>query len=94
MATVVHIPAHWRDRTGGNATVEVTGRTIRDVVYSLEDQYPEIRQLLRDEATGEVRGEIAIAINSEVTENGLLEPVPEDAEIYLVPAIAGGAPLA
>jgi hypothetical protein len=40
--------------------------------------------------TGDIRGEIAIAINSEVTENGLLEPVPEDAENYLVPAIAGG----
>jgi molybdopterin synthase sulfur carrier subunit len=87
---VVHIPAHWRDRTDGNATVQVRGGTLRDVVYSLEDQYPSIRELLRDELTGEIRGEIAVAINSEVTENGLLEPVPEGAEIYLVPAIAGG----
>ena len=88
---VVHIPSHWRDRTAGNATVEVPGGTLRDVVYSLEDQYPAIKEVLRDEVTGEIRGEIAVAINSEVTENGLLEPVPQDAEIYLVPAIAGGA---
>ena len=87
---VVHIPAHWRDRTGGNATVQVRGGTLRDAVYSLEDQYPALKTLLRDEITGEIRGEIAVAINSEVTENGLLEPVPEDAEIFLVPAIAGG----
>ena len=93
MATLVHLPAHWREQTGGNATVEVHGSTLRDVIYSLEDQYPAIRKLLLDEATGEIRGEIAVAINSEVTENGLLEPVPADAEIYLVPAIAGGASL-
>ena len=91
---VVHIPSHWRDRTGGHATVEVPGGVLRDVIYALEDQYPAIRELLLDEATGEIRGEIAIAINSEVTENGLLEPVPQDAEIYLVPAISGGATIA
>ena len=88
---VVHIPAYWRDQTGGNATVEVPGGTLRSVIYALEDRYPAIRPLLLDETTGEIRHEIAVAINSEITENGLLEPVPEDAEIYLVPAIAGGA---
>ncbi|MSQ31120.1 MAG: molybdopterin synthase sulfur carrier subunit [Dehalococcoidia bacterium] len=87
---VVHIPAHWRDRTGGHATVEVPGGVLRDVVRALEEAYPGVRALLLDDVTGEVRGEIAIAINSEVTENGLLEPVPPDAEIYLVPAISGG----
>ena len=88
---VVHIPAHWRDRTGGNATVEVPGGTLRDSVRALRSDYPALAEVLIDEVTGEIRGEIAVAINSEVTENGLLEPVPEDAEIYLVPAIAGGA---
>ncbi len=90
MATV-HIPSHWRDRTGGNATIEVEGGTLRDTVRSLRQQYPALAEVLIDEVTGDIRGEIAVAINSEVTENGLLEPVPDDAEIYLVPAIAGGA---
>jgi hypothetical protein len=43
------------------------------------------------EENGDVRGELAVAINSEVTEGGILEPVPADAEVFLIPAIGGGA---
>ena len=32
MAVSVHIPAHWRDRTGGRAVVEVEGRNLREVL--------------------------------------------------------------
>ena len=87
---VVHIPAHWRDHTSGRATVEVQGRNLREVINSLEAACPGMKALLTDEG-GEVRGEIAVAINSEVTESSLLEPVPEGAEIFLIPAIGGGA---
>ena len=90
MAAVVHIPAHWRDHCGGHATVEVQGRNLREVSNSLDAAYPGMKALLTDDS-GEVRGEIAVAINSEVTESGLLEPVPEGAEIFLIPAIGGGA---
>ena len=86
---IVHIPAHWRDHSGGRATVEVQGRTLREVINSLDAAYPGMKALLTDEH-GEVRGEIAVAINSEVTESSLLEPVPEGAEIFLIPAIGGG----
>ena len=87
---VVHIPAHWRDHCGGRATVDVPGRNLREVLNSLDAACPGMKALLTDEH-GEVRGEIAVAINSEVTEGGLLEPVPEGAEIFLIPAIGGGA---
>ncbi|MFA7248795.1 MAG: MoaD/ThiS family protein [Dehalococcoidia bacterium] len=89
---VVHIPAHWRDRTGGRATVEVQGRNLREVINSLDAACPGMKALITDES-GDVRGEIAIAINSEITESGMLEPVPEGAEVFLVPAIGGGAQL-
>lgn len=90
MAVTVHIPAHWRDRSGGRATVEVEGRNLREVLNSLDAACPGMKALITDE-TGDVRGEIAVAINSEVTESSLLEPVPPDAEIFLIPAIGGGA---
>ena len=86
---VVHIPAHWRDQAGGRATVEVAGRTLRDVIDALDVACPGMKALLTDES-GEVRSEIAVAINSEVTESSLLEPVPPNAEIHLIPAIGGG----
>ncbi len=91
MAIVVHIPAHWRDHTDGRAEIEVQGHNLRDVINSLNAQAPGMKALIMDE-TGSVRGEIAIAINSEVIEEGsVLQPVPDPAEIYLIPAIGGGA---
>ena len=36
VAVVVHIPAHWRDRSGGRATVEVEGRNLREVFSILK----------------------------------------------------------
>ena len=85
----VHIPTHWREHTDGRDTVEVPGRSLGAVVRALGDQYPELRRILLDE--GALRGEIAIAINAIVTENNITEPVDDDDEIYLLPAIAGGA---
>ncbi len=89
MPVVVHIPAHWRDHSAGRAEVEVEGHNLREVLNSLDAACPGLKALITDES-GDVRGEIAVAINSEVTESSLLEPVPADAEIFLIPAIGGG----
>lgn len=87
MATV-HIPAHWRDLTDGRATVEVPGRSLGAIVDNLGARYPGMRRVLLDE--GALRGEVAIAINSVVTENNPLEVIDDGDEIFLIPAIAGG----
>jgi sulfur-carrier protein len=87
MATV-HIPAHWRDLTDGRATVQVPGRSLGQVIEHLGNAYPGMRRVLVDE--GALRGEIAVAINSTITENGELEPVDDADDIHLLPAIAGG----
>ena len=89
MAIVVHIPAHWRDHTDGRAEIEVQGHNLRDVINSLNAQAPGMKALITDES-GNVRSEIAVAINSEVTEGDLLESVPDGAEVFLIPAIGGG----
>lgn len=86
---VVHIPAHWRDHSGDRATVEVQGRNLREVFDSLDAACPGMKALITDDS-GNVRSEIAVAINSEVTDGDLLEPVPDGAEVFLIPAIGGG----
>lgn len=91
MATV-HIPAHWRDHTDGRATIEVPGRSLGEVIEALGREHPSLRAILVDD--GALRGEIAVAINSVITENGPLEPVEDGDQIFLLPAIAGGATLA
>ncbi len=91
MPVTVHIPNLWRDRTGGLDRVEVEGRSLREVFRNLDDLYPGMRQLIVDE-TDEIRGEIAVAINEVVPESSnLMDPVPENAELFLIPAIGGGA---
>jgi molybdopterin converting factor small subunit len=87
MATV-HIPAHWRALVDGRTTVEVSGRSLGAVIDALGIAYPALHRVLVHE--GALRGEVAIAIDSVITENDPLEPVGEHAEIFLVPAIAGG----
>jgi molybdopterin converting factor small subunit len=87
MATV-HIPAHWRELTDGRATVEVPGRSLGAIVEALGARYPGMRRVLLDE--GALRGEVAIAINSVITENDPLDPVEDGDELFLLPAIAGG----
>jgi sulfur-carrier protein len=86
---VVHIPTHWREYTDGIDRVEVAGSTVQSVLKDLARQHPRIEYYLFDE-NDEIREEVAVAVNSVVTENNPLDPVPEGAEVYLVPAIAGG----
>ena len=40
---------------------------------------------------GSIRPDLAIAIDSEITENGLLEKVGENSQIFFIPALGGGA---
>ena len=87
MATV-HIPRHMQDATNGEPTVEVPGGQLAKVIDALLAAHPPLRDVLMIE--GRVRPDISIAINSAMTENGLLEQVPDDAEVHLVPALGGG----
>ncbi len=77
-----------RRATNGAATVELPGGKLGRVIDALLVAQPGLRAEIMLE--GRVRPDISIAINSTMTENGLLEDVPDDAEIHLVPAIGGG----
>ena len=59
------------------------------LVIVQDNREPQRLPLVRDLALGR-DPEVAIAINSVITENGVLEPVEDGDEIFLLPAIAGG----
>jgi sulfur-carrier protein len=86
---IVHIPNHMRHATGGAATVALPGGRLGKVIDALIAAHPGLRDEIMLE--GHVRPDIAIAIDSTVTANSPLEDVPDDAEVHLVPAIAGGS---
>ena len=91
MATKVRIPAPLRKLTKDQAVVETSGGTIEEVLSNLEKKYPGIRERICDE-TGQIRRFINIFLNGEDIrfKEGAKTKVSGEAEISIIPAIAGG----
>jgi len=89
----IHIPTAFRQFSGGREAVAVSlpgGGSLRRVIDLLEAECPGIKDPLMFE--GGVHPSIAVFINDEQTSQGIIEQVPEDAEIRLLPAMGGGSP--
>jgi molybdopterin converting factor small subunit len=84
----VHIPIVLRRYTNGQDKVEAAGRTLRQVVEDLERQWPGLKAELVED--GDIRPGLAIAVNDDLTTEGLPQQVPEGAEILILSAIGGG----
>jgi molybdopterin converting factor small subunit len=84
----VYIPTLLRTLTGGRASVEVEGGTVRQVIENLEQAWPGIRERLLEE--GKLRPNISVAIDGEVTPMGLIEAVGPASEVHFIAAIKGG----
>jgi molybdopterin converting factor small subunit len=91
MAQRVIIPTPLRRFTNGVETVEVQARTVGDVFNQLESQFPGIRARLCEES-GELRRFINVYVDGEDIRflNRLETSISEQAEVSIVPAIAGG----
>jgi sulfur-carrier protein len=87
MATVV-IPALLRKFTDGKDRVTASGRNIGQLVEDLERQFPGLREQLIED--GEIKPSIAVSIDGEMGTGGVLEPVRESSEVFILPAIGGG----
>ena len=87
MATVF-IPSLMRNVTGGKDRVEVEGENLRQIIDNLEQAYPGMRALLV--SNGDIADGVALAVNGEPSEVGLLATVPAGGEVQILPAIAGG----
>ena len=85
----VFIPSLMRDLCHGGSQVEVQGSTLRQVLDNLDTLCPGIkRRILED---GEIRPEFSLAVNGVEESMGLLELVPDGAEVHILPALSGGA---
>lgn len=88
MATV-YIPTLLRELTGGQASVEAEGATVRQVIENLERTCPGIGERLLD--AGRLRPNISVAVDGEVSPMGLLERVSPSSEVHFIAAIKGGS---
>jgi len=77
--------------TGGQQRVQVAGRTIRQIIDNLDQVFPGLKLELYDEEDDIVMPGIAVVIDGETSQLGLLEQVREDCEIHFIPALGGGA---
>ena len=86
----VWIPPRLQSLTGGQQKVQVVGHTVRQVIDSLERTFPGLKAELYDEEEDVVMPGIAVVIDGETSQLGLLEQVREDSEIHFLPALGGG----
>jgi molybdopterin converting factor small subunit len=87
----VKIPTQLRQLTDGVAEVDATGGTVGDLIGDLESRHPGIKERLLDE-TGNLRRFVNVYVNDEDVrfENGLDTEIPEDGQVSIIPAVAGG----
>ncbi|NIA25545.1 MAG: molybdopterin synthase sulfur carrier subunit [Gammaproteobacteria bacterium] len=91
MAVVVRIPTILRMYTDGESTVEATGATIKDVFIDMEARHPGIGERLID-IDGDLHRFVNVFLGDDDVRylEGLETPVPDDAEIMIIPAVSGG----
>ena len=85
------IPTALRSFTGSKASVDVSGTTVGDALADLTNTHPDIKKHIFDD-DGNLRSFINIYLGEDNVKSlqGLDTPVPDGAELMLVPAIAGG----
>lgn len=85
------IPTPLRTYTGGAAIFDGPADSVHDLLVGLTDTYPALRNHLLDDS-GEVRSFLRIYLgDTDIDEfEGIRTQLAPDAEVVLVPAIAGG----
>ncbi len=82
MTVRVRLGSTLASAAGGRNEFEVEARNIMQLLRGLEKHYPELGPVLE-------RG-VAVSIDGQLYRDAWLQPVPPDAEVYLMPKLAGG----
>ncbi len=92
MEVEVRIPTPLKKLVNDQNIIKANGNTVGEVLEWLTDNYPQLRERLRDE-NGELRRFINIYLNDEDIRflQNLSTPLKDGDQISIIPAIAGGA---
>lgn len=85
---VVFIPAPLQALTGGRASVEAAGATVRAVIDALDQAWPGLRDRLVE--NDRLRPNISVAVDGIVSTEGIRTAVSTESEVHFVAAIRGG----
>jgi MoaD family protein len=90
MSVMVKIPTQLRAATDGEATADVDGATVGEVLDALYERYHELRARIAED--GGLRRFVNVYVGGEDIRflNGLDTPVSDGDEVTILPAVAGG----
>jgi molybdopterin synthase sulfur carrier subunit len=90
MSARVRVPTILRTYTAGESEVSAEGETLNDILDSLEATYPGIKGRIVDE-DGSLRRFVNVYVgNDDVRFLDGLDTAVKDAQISVIPAVAGG----
>jgi molybdopterin converting factor small subunit len=91
MAITVKLPTQLRDAAGGESAVSVDGATVGEALGALYERHGELRERMAD-GDGGLRRFVNVYLAGEDIRflDGLETPVPDGAELTVLPAVAGG----
>ena len=84
----VFIPPQLRTRTGGVKKLELDAESVRSVVDQLEERFPGVRERLCEGDS--LRPGLAVSVAGSFSPLGLLQKIPDGAEVHFVPELGGG----
>jgi molybdopterin synthase sulfur carrier subunit len=87
---VIRIPTPLRAYTAGQENVTVAGATVEEALSDLTEQHPELAAHLYND--GKLRSFVNIFLGEEDIRylNGVETALPDDAQLMIIPSIAGG----
>ncbi|MDF2765432.1 MAG: ThiS family protein [Rhodospirillales bacterium] len=68
--------------SGGRGSFEIEGATIGQILAGLGEACPRLKPLLEQG--------VAVAVDGQIYRGSLLQPVRPDAEVFILPKLAGG----
>jgi molybdopterin converting factor small subunit len=90
VAVTVKLPTQLRDATGGQSELQVDGATVGEALEGVFAVHGELRERLYQD--GDLRRFVNVYLGGEDIRflDGLQTPVPDSAELTILPAVAGG----
>ena len=82
MPTVIINREIARQFTNAQTDIEVSSENVRAVIRELDELFPGVGEVLKTH--------MAVAIDGDIYQNVLLEPVGPNSEVAFIPAIEGG----
>lgn len=92
MTVTLVVPAALRGCAGGSRRVTLEGATLGGVLDDLAQRLPVLEHRLRDER-GRIRPHVLVFVDGVMVGEvpGLDTPVREGTEVFIAPAVSGGA---